>query len=48
MAAGRMHHASDPVSRARRPDPARVATYLTCLAALAFLLFVGIVGGGHG
>lgn len=31
-----------------KPDQRRVVTYLTCLAALAFVLAVGISGSHHG
>ncbi len=30
------------------PEQRRVVTYLTCLAALAFVLAVGISGSHHG
>ncbi len=29
------------------PRQRRIVTYLTCLAALALVLTIGIIGGGH-
>ncbi|MFD0162555.1 hypothetical protein ACFVJH_00085 [Streptomyces decoyicus] len=34
---------ADPVT----PHKRRIVTYLTCLAALALVLTIGIIGGGH-
>lgn len=36
------------MTRKQRLHRGRVVTYLTCLAAITFLLVVGITRGGHG
>lgn len=30
------------------PQHRRIVTYLTCLAALALVLTIGVIGSGHG